>query len=533
MRCFRKYNYIIIILLIVASCAAFGRISGNNFINFDDDKYVTENNRVQSGFNSESIKWAFTAIVAGNWHPLTLLSHMLDWSLFGAKAPYHHMVSLLLHIGAVLFLFLFLNKTTSNLWSSAFAAAFFALHPLRVESVAWIAERKDVLSMFFGMASLYAYSFYAGRSKLSGYFLCLILFALALMSKPMMVTLPFVLLLLDYWPLRRWERALAAPVENRFKLASRIIWEKTPLFLLTIASGIITIWAQNKAGATSFGEKMPFVMSGANAVVSCIAYLRMNFLPINLAVYYPYNFSIPLWKVFISGITIVVITFATLYYIRRLPFLFVGWFWYLGTLIPVIGLVQVGSQAIADRYTYLPSVGIAMMVGWSVPYFFQKTGTKKDILFPAATAFLALMVFLSWMQCGYWENSTDLFNHALRVTKNNSLAHNNLGLALTAENKIDDALYHYNEAIRIWPYYEDAYNNRGNIYTRMGRYQLAIDDYNKAIAHKPDYVVSYYNRAVAYFKYGSKELGCRDARKSCDLGNCKLLGLAKNKGYCH
>ncbi len=285
----KKYTYLIVIFLIVASCAAFGRIAGNDFINYDDNIYITENNHIKSGINSESIKWAFTAVVVSNWHPLTLLSHMLDWNLFGANASGHHLVSLLLHIGAVIFLFLFLNKTTNNIWPSAFAAAFFALHPLRVESVAWAAERKDVLSMFFGMASIYAYAFYAENSKLSKYFLCLILFALALMSKPMMVTLPFVLMLLDYWPLKRWQKALAAPVESRFKLAGKLIWEKIPFIFLTIVFSIVTFWAQNKGGAVVPMEYLPFLKRIANAIVSYVAYLEKIFWPVNLAVFYPYE----------------------------------------------------------------------------------------------------------------------------------------------------------------------------------------------------------------------------------------------------
>lgn len=510
MRDCRSYSCIIIILLIVASCTAFGRIANNDFINFDDDKYITENNYVQSGINQESIKWAFTAIVAGNWHPLTLLSHMLDWSLFGANASGHHLVSLFLHIGAVIFLFLFLYKTTNNPWPAAFAAAFFALHPLRVESVAWASERKDVLSMFFGMASIYAYAFYVESSKLSKYLLCLTLFALALMSKPMLVTLPFVLMLLDYWPLKRWQNALSATAENKFKLAGRLVREKTPFFLLTIASCIITFWAQNKAGATSFGKKLPFVMSGANALISYLAYLGKTFWPVNLAVFYPYELSLPLWKIVISGIILIIITLDVLYYIRKQPFLFVGWLWYLGTLIPVIGLVQVGSQVMADRYTYLPSVGIAIMLAWGIPYFFPSTETKTNILFPAATSFLALMVFLSWMQCGYWKNSIKLFNNTLRVTKNNYLAHNYLGLALFAKGKVDEALYHYNEAIRISPYYAEAYNNRGIVYGSKEQYQLAINEYNKAIVHKPDYAFAYYQRGIAYTKLGQYQQAIED-----------------------
>jgi protein O-mannosyl-transferase len=241
----KKYTYLIIILLIIASCAAFGRIAGNDFINLDDDLYITDNINIHSGINLKNIKWTFKAVVAGNWHPLTLISHMLDWSMFGANAGAHHIVSLLFHIGAVIFLFLFLYKTTDSIWPAAFAAAFFAVHPLRVESVAWASERKDVLSMFFGMATLYAYAFYAESRKLSRYFICLILFAIALMSKPVMVTLPFVLMLLDYWPLERWQKAMNEQ-GKAFHSEVGLIWEKIPFIFLTIVSSIVTLLAQIK-----------------------------------------------------------------------------------------------------------------------------------------------------------------------------------------------------------------------------------------------------------------------------------------------
>ena len=308
MRDSKNYFYIIIIFLIVASCIAFGPIAGNDFINFDDNGYVTENTDVQSGFHPESIKWAFTAVVVGNWHPLTVLSHMLDWSLFGANASGHHLISLLLHIGTVLLLFLFLNKTTKNIWPSAFAAAFFALHPLRVESVAWVAERKDVLSMFFGMASIYAYAFYAEKHGLSKYLLCLISFALALMSKPMLVTLPFVLMLLDYWPLGRWQKIMITPpieakpsntleshkkkkkqpkaeesAKNKSNVCAsgckesketiaRLFMEKIPFLFLAFAFCMVTLWAQNTGGAMSSLQKATFAerLSNAACVLRCL-----------------------------------------------------------------------------------------------------------------------------------------------------------------------------------------------------------------------------------------------------------------------
>jgi len=563
-----KYTYIIVIFLIVASCAAFGRIAGNDFINFDDNKYLTENNYIQSGINPESLKWAATAVVVSNWHPLTLISHMLDWSLFGANPSGHHLVSLLLHIGTVLLLFLFLNKTTNNLWPSAFAAALFALHPLRVESVAWAAERKDVLSLFFGMAGIYAYAFYADRSKFSLYFLSLILFALALMSKPMLVTLPFVLLLLDYWPLKRWQKAIGEKGKV-FNSTGRLVLEKVPFVLLAIVSSIITLWAHNKGGSVASEEFMPLLTRVANAIISYAAYLEKIFWPVDLAVYYPYDYFPLLWKVLLSGFILTGITIVVLYYIRRLPFLFVGWFWYLGTLIPVIGLVQVGTQSMADRYTYMPSIGIAIGLVWGIPSLIKNENIRKKILFPTAIAILSIMAVLTWIQCGYWKNSIKLFSHTLQITEDNYIAHNHLASALLKKRKFEKSLFHYTEAIRINPYYAHAYYNRGNVYYVLGQkqlaaedfkkaistmprnsnyasaynnlgstyadldqYQLAIDNYKEAILLKPDYADAYNNLAFIYLNQANKKLCCYNAQKACALGNCKTLESAAGRESC-
>ncbi len=524
----KNYTYIIAIFLIVASLVAFGRIVGNGFINYDEELYITKNDHIKSDFNAENIKWAITAVVCSNWHPLTLFSHTLDWSLFKDNAGGHHFVSLLLHIGAVLFLFFFFYKTTKNIWSSAFAAAFFALHPLRVESVAWAAERKDVLSMFLGMASIYAYACYTESFRLSRYFLSLILFALSLMSKPMLVTLPFVLLLIDYWPLKRWP-TISTPVNIQFKnitehksrqsitdqdeeekisitshdhssIIRHLLWEKAPFIFLTIFSIILTLWAQNKGESIASIGWLPFFTRAANATVSYVSYLGSIFWPFDLTVFYPYEYSIPLWQILISCLIITGTTIFVIYSIRKLPFLFVGWFLYMGTLIPVIGLVQVGRQAMADRYTYLPSIGIAMMLAWGIPFLFSREDIRKKILFPAAIAILAVLSVLTWQQCGNWKNSTHLWNHTLQVTKKNYLAHNNLGLILFDEGKIKEAIDHYNEALRITPDYFEAYGNRGNAYAKIGQYQQAIEDYTMAIRLKPDCAEGYYTRGTAYGK---------------------------------
>jgi tetratricopeptide (TPR) repeat protein len=508
----KKYVYIVVVLLTVTCLAAFGRIAHNGFINFDDPKYLTENLHIQSGLNFQNLKWAFSAVVVSNWHPLTMLSHMLDWTLFGNNAGGHHLMSLLFHIGAVIFLFLFLFKTTNNLWPAAFAAAFFALHPLRVESVAWASERKDVLSMFFGMAALYAYAFYAEKEKIARYLICLVLFALSLMSKPMLVTLPFVLLLLDYWPLKRL--TVSGSFNDMLKKSGRLIKEKIPFFALAVASGIVTVWVQNKGGSVSSMDALPFLHRAQNAIVSYIAYLEKIFLPVNLAVFYPYELLLPTWKVIAALMVLLFITVSVIYYIRKLPFLFVGWFWYQGTLIPVIGLVQVGTQAMADRYTYLPSIGISIMLAWGIALFFTKKTSRKIILFPAAVAVVLILSALTWRQCGYWKNSITLYEHTLSVTRNNEKIHNNLGYVLLEKGDIHTSIEHFNAAIRLNPYHHGFYMNRGEALSKAGMYQGALEDFNKSISLKPDYADAWYNRGTLHGKLGNSQAALEDLNEA-------------------
>jgi tetratricopeptide (TPR) repeat protein len=326
----------------------------------------------------------------------------------------------------------------------------------------------------------------------------------------MLVTLPFVLLLLDYWPMGRWTKELSAPVKSR-----RLLWEKVPFIFLSIVLSIVNLWAQNKGG--TFAEYLPFPVRVANAIISYVSYLRKIFWPVDLAVFYPYERSFSLGPILVSFFVLIGITIFIVYYFKKLPFLFVGWFWYLGTLIPVIGLVQVGSQAMADRYTYLPSIGIAIMLAWGIPLLFPREDMRKKILFPAGVAILTILAVLTWQQCGYWKNNLELFGHALRVTKNNDLAHNNFGLSLFAEGRIAEAVDHYNQAIRIRPDYVLPYYNRGNAYAILGQYQRAIKDYNESIRLKPDGAEGYYNRGNVYSKLGQYERALEDYNKAIVL----------------
>ena len=528
----KRYTYLIVIILVVVSLAAYGRILGNDFVNYDDNIYITENSHVRSGLNVETIKWAFTAVVSSNWHPLTLISHALDWSLFKDHTGGHHLVNLLLHIFNVILLFLFFNKITKNLWSAAFAALLFALHPLRVESVAWAAERKDVLSMFFGLLTLYAYAFYVEKPQVSKYILCLILFILGLMSKPMLVTLPFVLLLLDFWPLERWKKGLtpeankpvqngAVPLKKKRKQRKAtsfveknvatsagssapigyLFREKVPFIFFALMFSIITIWAQNKGGAVVASlERFPFSERLSNAIVSYVSYLGKTFWPVDLAVFYPYEHAFSAGGLLGAVLILLVISIIAIYFVKKAPFFLTGWLWYLGTLIPVIGLVQVGRQSMADRYMYLPSIGIGIIIIWGLAYLLPQEKIRKFILVPTAAIVLVILSFLTWQQCGYWKNSITLFEHTLQVTKNNYLAHTNLGIALAADGKIDQAMAHYDAALKIEPNYDNAHYNLGNIYMRQGNNEEAIKHFQEAVRLTPKYFPAHNNLGVLFEK---------------------------------
>jgi tetratricopeptide (TPR) repeat protein len=433
---------------------------------------------------------------------------MLDSQLYGLHAGGYHLTNLILHILSTLLLFWLFNRMTGAIWRSAFVAAFFALHPLHVESVVWIAERKDVLSAFFWMITLCFYVYYTEKPVIRRYLLVLFSFVCALMSKSMVVTLPMIMILLDYWPLGRFE-------SKKNNLVSWQLKEKIPLFLLSAVFSIITLYAQYKPSLERLA--FPLISRLANAPVSFMTYLEETFWPHNMTVFYPFPAHIPFWQVLGATLLIIVISAAVIIMIKRLPYLFTGWLWYGITLLPVIGIIQVGDFAMADRYYYLPSIGIAVMMAWGMPSLIKSENTLKKILFPAGTSFLAVMAFLTWQQCGYWKNSIELFNHALQISKDNDLAHNNLADALAEKDKISDAIDHYNQAIRLKPYDVNIYSNRGNAYAKLDQYQNAIKDYNEAIRLKSDYAPAFINRGNAYLGVGQYQLAVEDYNKALRL----------------
>ena len=533
---------LVYLLLIFATLVVFHRLPTHDFINLDDNLLVYENPQVLAGFTKEGVIWAFTQYHAEYWHPVTWLSHMLDCQFFGLRPGLHHLTSLLFHLANCALLLLILRKMTGALWRSAFVAALFAIHPLHVESVAWVAERKDVLSAFFWFLTIWAYVRYAEQPKLRRYLVVLFFFGLGLMTKPMVVTLPFVLLLLDYWPLGRLQLQnmktvsyLDIPRASLF----RLVWEKIPLFVLTAVTIVATVVVQDKVGALRSLETFPLKTRIANGLVSYTSYMAKMIWPHKLAVYYPYPETIPLWKIAGSGLLLLGLSVMVIKAVKNRPYLAVGWFWYLGTLVPVIGLVQVGSQAMADRYTYLSLIGLFIMVAWSVPGILAGWRHEKTA-FAIASAILLLGCMVgTWRQVGHWQDSITLFQHTVRVTSDNHFAHNNLGVALTRSGRLAEATYHYSEALRIKPdraqvhnnlgnalaaqgnvdravdhYYQAleidsnnsrAYNNLGNLLANQGKAEEAINHYNEALRLEPDYVEAHYNLGTALAEQGRTE----------------------------
>jgi len=476
--------------LVIITFAAFGGLLSSGFITYDDEDYVTRNTNVQKGLNAQSVAWAFSTTTASNWHPLTWLSHMLDVQIFGLNAGRHHLTSLLLHALNAALLFLLLFRMTGALWRSAFVAALFALHPLHVESVAWIAERKDVLSALFWLLTTGAWLNYVKSKKAAGYGVMLMFYALGLMAKPMLVTLPFTLLLLDYWPLQR----LALPLRWRSGALKGLLWEKAPLFAMSAASCVVTAMVQGNSGAVRTMEEFPLSERCANAALAYISYLGKTFWPSSLAVFYPHSHSgLFTWAALGSLLLLAGATVLALRLAKRAPYVSCGWFWYLGTLVPVIGLVQVGEQALADRYTYLPLIGIFIAIAWGLAEIPRKVPRARVAVPAVAAASLVALFPVTRLQTGYWADTGALFEHALAVTSGNYEAHNEIGVLRFNQGKTDEAIAHYEEAVRIDPEYGDAQNNLGFAFAQEGRTAEAIAHYQEAIRIDPDFAAAHIN----------------------------------------
>jgi protein O-mannosyl-transferase len=566
-----KQNKNLLLALVCASLAiltsaAFWPAKDCGFVNYDDNIYVYENPYVQSGLSPKSAGQVFSLELmkkSGNWHPLTWLSLMLDYSIFGLKPFGYHLINLLFHVLNTVLLFLILHRMTKTLWPGALIAALFAVHPLHVESVVWIAERKDVLSTFLGMLTMGAYIYYVEQRNFRRYFFVLLFFTLGLTAKPMLVTLPFVLLLLDFWPLGRFTEVKPAqkvrmetlnppPRDRKKKKAKQndalidapgnlpdrvykwsllypLVREKIPLFVLSVLSCIVTFIAQRAGGAVLSMETLPPGVRLGNALVSYVAYIWKMILPVNLAVFYPHTL-VP-WQAIVSAVLLITVTAAVLYSFRKSPHLVTGWLWYLGSLIPVIGLVQVGSQAMADRYTYTPLIGLFIMAVFGIGYLLPEKSPRKTVII-AAVAILLIFASLTWRQCGYWRDGIALFTHTLQATHDNYLAHDSLGVALDADGRGLEAIAHYRSAIEINPRYWNAHYNLGNTYKEQGDMDKAFEHFREVIRLKPDFADAQNNVGIIlelYYKKNTEAIGHYRHALEIEPGNANFhfnLGMA-------
>jgi hypothetical protein len=478
-----QLTLILCLALAVLTLGVYWEVQDHDFVDYDDQEYIVQNPRVRSGLTLEGLTWALTTPHANNWHPLTWLSHMLDADLYGLNPKGHHWSSVVLHIANAILWFLLFKRMTGAQWESAFVAALFAIHPLHVESVAWVSERKDVLSTFFWIMTLWTYVGYTGSPGLWRYGICLFLFTLGLLAKPMLVTLPFVMLLLDYWPLRRL--SFDAPRgQSRWHLLLHLTGEKTPFFVLAACSSIITFLVQEGSGAVV--SVIPLQIRLANAIVSFGGYIIQMFWPLNLACFYPHPYdALPAWKMTASFLFLMAFSFLTVRAARKSPYLLVGWLWYLGTLIPVIGIVQVGAQAMADRYTYVPLIGLFIMISWGVPEVWGKGHYRRTLLPILSGSLLCCLLLLARQQVGYWRHTISLFEHEIQITRDSYLGHFHLASGLEQQGRLAEAHDHLSEALRIRPGFDLAHYHMGNVLTRLGKLDEAIDHYSRALKLNP------------------------------------------------
>ena len=517
----RKPNYLIVAILAILILSIYWQVGKYSFIAFDDDVYVYENPHVRKGLTLEGISWSFTTFHGSNWHPVTWISHMADVELFGIDAGWHHWMNVLFHLLNTVLLYLVLRQLTGELWRSAFVAALFGVHPLHVESVAWVAERKDLLSTLFWILTIGAYLKYARRPSIGRYLPVAILFALGLMCKPMVVTLPFVLLLMDWWPLRRVTsqdpQNFGSPPYS-LSTASRLILEKLPLLGLSAISCFVTFVAQSWEGAVQPFDYIPLGIRISNALVSYVSYLWKMVWPSSLTVFYPHpsvaQFGLPAREIVGAALLIGAFSLLAVWQRHRRPFLTMGWLWYLGTLIPVIGIVQVGNQGMADRYTYMTLVGIFIAVAWTVPSLILRGRFRQLLVGILGGMVIMGLSALAWQQTAYWRDNVRLFSRSLAVTKNNWLAWNNLGFAYDKLNHTQRAITCYREAIRIKPDYADPWNNIGAIYIKSGQTEHAMVYFREALKANPYHTKALNNLAAAYYELGQPEQAITYYRKA-------------------
>ena len=508
---FSKYKVILVcIFLAGATLTAYWQVLQSDFVNLDDPMYVTENRYVNTGFTWENIRWAFSMGKVAYWHPLTWVSHILDCQLYGLRPGLHHLTNLIIHVANTLLLFGVLKRVTGAVWKSAFVAALFALHPINVDSVAWVAERKNVLSTLLWLLTIWAYAIYAQHGGVRRYLITLFLFALGLLAKPMLVTLPPVMLLLDYWPLGRFSlrQKLKSQISNS-KLSVRasptfeLVMEKVPFFVLSAVSSYLSFTSVRLLGITISTELVPMKFRIENALVSYVRYIDKIIWPRNLAVFYPYPEKVATWESTSALAVLLFVTFVLLVVFRRKRYLGIGWLWYIGTLIPVIGLVQAGLwPTMADRWAYVPMMGLAILTTWGVGDIAAKWRLRVPTLVIPAGAYLSVLLVCTYLQVGHWRNSFTLFTHALDVTSGNYIAHLNLGNVLLKEKKTDEAIHHYKNAIEIHNNYKDAHYNLGIALGLQEKYDDAVKEFYTVLRLDKNYWKAGFHLANALAKTG-------------------------------
>ncbi|PKN20382.1 MAG: hypothetical protein CVU71_00900 [Deltaproteobacteria bacterium HGW-Deltaproteobacteria-6] len=532
---------VVIVVLIILILAGYWQVQDFEFVNYDDTIYVTQNFKTQTGMTWANIKGTFTDFSMANWHPLTMLSHMMDWQLFGVKAGGHHWSSLIIHIFNTVLLFLLLNSLTGSVWRSATVAALFAIHPINVESVAWIAERKNVLSTFFWMLTMMFYVRYVKRPVWERYLPVLLCFALGLMSKPMLVTLPFTLLLLDYWPLHRtYFNTLGEGPEKSCEIkgmkqkVSFLIAEKIPLFVLSIVFSCITLYAQHNDGTLSDLDMVPITDRISNAIVSYSLYIKKLLWPMDLAVLYPLE-HIPIWQVTFAGLFLLIVTTLVIKYVRKYPFMAVGWLWYMGTLIPVIGIVQAGVQSMADRYAYVPFIGLFVLIVWGLFSVSARKCSKKLLLVTIAAGIIGLTT-MTYGQIQYWENNYTLYHRALEVAKPNYIPHKNLGIHLINQNRPEEAVQHLRKAMEFKKNDPTLYNSMGVALLMMNDSSGAEKAFKTALTFNPNNARAHNNLGMALMNQGNFDEALKHFQEAVKLeplfanAHYRLSIIFKQKG---
>ena len=498
----QKKSIIVIGTLIILIMGVYWPVQHYGFIYFDDDVYITQNSHVQSGITMDGLCWAFSTKYFGLWNPMTWLSFMFDYQLYGFNAGGYHWTNVILHIfNAILLFFLFRNMTGA-LWRSAFVAALFAIHPINVESVVWISERKNVLSTFFWMTTMLCYLWYVRQPEWKRYLPVLVSFALGLMSKPMLVTMPFVLLLMDYWPLQRTEiyppNNIAKNITKKEKI-SFLILEKIPLFILSALTILITMYTPGQNAEPQFLRTTDFLERTNNAIFSYVIYVKKLFWPTDLSIFYLY-LNISAWRIFLCAALLILVTIFVCRYFRRYPYVPVGWFWYLGTLVPVIGIVTIGDHTMADRYAYVPFIGLFVMIVWSMEHVSVKFAVMKKPLIFISVVVILLLVWASHQQIKKWATTEILFEDVIKKNPNNYFAYQVVGQEMAKKGENDRALNYYDLAIKANPRFWSAYNNKGLILQTMGRREEALENFQQAIQVNKFSADAYYNIGLFYLE---------------------------------